>query len=208
MSSTLHKIKDKLTGDKDHTETTTGSTTESSTGSSGYNTRSSSSHTAHEEAPIVKEHHHDDYEHVDKTKRDEIHEQDKVNTVIQPVRDEQDRSLQRHDVNEGTHVHEHGQRGLDDNAEAELRRRRDEIARQGGTEHTESYSQRDERPDTHVHERTNTVEQVQPVIEKDIYKPHEIQHHRKEVDIHHEPTKVVGTEVAPTVTVDEFNRNH
>jgi hypothetical protein len=155
---------------------------------------------------VTKERVHDRTEHVDKTKRDEIREQDQVNTVIQPIADEQDRGTCHQRVDEGTEVREHGRGGLDDNAEAELRRRREEVARQGGTEYDESHSHRDERPDVNVEKRTNTVEQVQPVVEKDIYQGHRIEHDKKEVDIHHEPTMVGGTQVAPTVTVDEYNR--
>lgn len=157
---------------------------------------------------MVKERYHDQTQHVDQTERHEIHEQDQVNTVIQPIKDQEERGTQHHRVDEGVSVHEHGRRGLDDHAEAELRKRRDEIARQGGTEHDESHTHRDARPDVHEHHRTNIVEQVQPVVEKDVYIPHEVQHEKKEVEIHHDGTKIGSTQVAPTVTVDEYNRQH
>jgi hypothetical protein len=209
MSSTLHKIKEKLSGDSSTTGTTsTTSTSGDTSGSSGYNTRSSGRNDAYEEAPVVKEREHDLYEHHDNTQREEIHDQTRVNTTIQPIKDQQERDLEHTRVDHGTEVHEHGRAGLDENAEAELRRRRDEVARQGGKEHDESYREVNERPDVHERTEQHTVEQVQPVIEKDVYQPHRVDHHKKEVDIHHEPTQVGSTQVAPTVTVDEYNRRN
>lgn len=43
-----------------------------------------------------------------------------------------------------------------------------------------------------------------PVIERDVYRPHEIEHFKREVHIHHEPPKVVRTEVAEPITLEEW----
>lgn len=161
-----------------------------------------------EEAPVVKERIHESYEHQDKTQVEEIREQTEVRTVVQPVLDEQHRSQDTQRVDEGVEIHEHGQRGLDANTEAQLRARREEIARTGGTERTEEHTNISERPDVNVHDRKNVVEQIQPVVERDVYIPHQVEHHKKEIEIHHEAPIMGGTRVAPAVTVDEFNRQH
>lgn len=163
---------------------------------------------AMEEAPIVKERIHESYEHADKTQVEEIRDQTEVRTVVQPVLDEQHKSQDTQRVDEGVAIHEHGERGLDGNTEAQLRARREEIARTGGTERSEEHTQISDRPDVNVHERKNVVEQIQPVVERDVYIPHQVEHHKKEIEIHHEAPVMGGTRVAPAVTVDEFNRQH
>jgi hypothetical protein len=161
-----------------------------------------------EEAPVVKERIHESYEHADKTQVEEIYDKTEVRTVVQPVIDEQHRNLDTQRVDEGVEIHEHGQRGLDAETEAQLRARREEIARTGGSTHDEEHIQVNERPDVNVQERTHVVEQVQPVVERDIYIPHHVEHHKKEVEIHHEAPVMGGTRVAPAVTVEEFERQH
>jgi hypothetical protein len=160
------------------------------------------------EAPVVKERIHESYEHADKTQVEEVHDKTEVRTVVQPVIDEQHKTMDQRRVDEGVEIHEHGQRGLDADAEAQLRARRDEIARQAGTEHTEDHTNISARPDVNVQERTHVVEQVQPVVERDIYIPHKVEHHKKEVEIHHHAPTMGGTRMAPAVTVEEFTRRN
>jgi hypothetical protein len=160
------------------------------------------------EAPVVKERIHESFEHADKTQVEEVHDKTEVRTVVQPVIDEQHKSMDARRVDEGVEIHEHGSRGLDADAEAQLRARRDEIARQGGTEHTEDHTHISARPDVNVQERTHVVEQVQPVVERDIYIPHRVDHHKKEVEIHHHAPVMGGTRMAPAVTVEEFTRRN
>ena len=57
-------------------------------------------------------------------------------------------------------VHEHGHRGLDREAEAELARKREQIAREHRSTHDEETRQTSLRPDVNVHHRTNVVEEV------------------------------------------------
>ena len=70
-----------------------------------------------------------------------------------------------------TEVRETGRAGLDASAEAELKRRRDEIAVDAGTTREKQTKQTSLRPDVDKKEFVNTVEQVVPVIERDIYVP-------------------------------------
>jgi hypothetical protein len=45
---------------------------------------------------------------------------------------------------------------------------------------------------------------VVPVVQRDIYRPHEVEHVKREVHIHHEPPVIVGTKVAEPVSVQEW----
>jgi len=57
-------------------------------------------------------------------------------------------------------VHEHGHRGLDSNAEAELAHKREQIAKEHKSTHDEETKQTSLRPNVEVHQRTNVVEEV------------------------------------------------
>jgi len=161
-----------------------------------------------EEVPVVKERIHDHYDEVDKTQQHEVRDKTHVETVIQPITDEQRNAQTVERRDEGEVIREHGQAGLDANAEAQLRARREEVARQGGTEYSETRRDISERPNVDVVERQHNIEQVQPVMERDVYNPHRVEHHRKEIDIVHEAPTVGGTRVAPAVTVDEYQQGH
>jgi len=161
-----------------------------------------------DEAPVVKERIHDHYDHVYKSHVDEVRDRTKIETLIQPVLDEQHNREDIRRVDEGEYIREHGQAGLDANAEAQLRARREEVARQGGTEYSETRRDINERPAVAVSEHTHRIEQVQPVVERDIYNPHRVEHHKREIEIIHEAPTVGGTRVLPPVTVAEYERAH
>jgi hypothetical protein len=46
--------------------------------------------------------------------------------------------------------------------------------------------------------------QVVPVLERDIYRPHEIEHTKRVVNIHHEAPEIIGTKVAKPISVSEW----
>ena len=48
--------------------------------------------------------------------------------------------------------------------------------------------------------------QVVPVIEKDIYRPHEIEHVKHEVHVYHERPQIVGTAVAKPISILEYEK--
>jgi hypothetical protein len=69
-------------------------------------------------------------------------------------------------------VRETGKSGLDESALAELERRRQEVASGAGTTREAETTKISERPDVVKKTKTNVIEQVVPVIERDIYEPH------------------------------------
>jgi hypothetical protein len=69
-------------------------------------------------------------------------------------------------------VNETGRAGLDKNARDELERRRQEVAATAGTTREAETTKISERPDVVKKSKTNVVEQVVPVIERDVYIPH------------------------------------
>lgn len=80
--------------------------------------------------------------------------------TVQPIRDDQTRRTEHERVDHGTEVHEHGHSGLDKNAEAELARKREQIAKEHRSTHDEATRQTSARPDVDVHQRKNVVEEV------------------------------------------------
>jgi len=48
--------------------------------------------------------------------------------------------------------------------------------------------------------------QVVPVIQKDIYRPHEIEHVKHEVHVHHDRPQVAGTTVAKPISINEYEK--
>jgi hypothetical protein len=69
-------------------------------------------------------------------------------------------------------VNEHGKSGLDQSALTELERRRQEVASSAGTTREADTTKISERPDVIKSVKTNVIEQVVPVIERDVYEPH------------------------------------
>jgi hypothetical protein len=49
-----------------------------------------------------------------------------------------------------------------------------------------------------------SLTQVVPVLERDIYRPHEIEHTKRIVNIHHEAPEIIGTKVAKPISVSEW----
>jgi hypothetical protein len=163
-------------------------------------------HTVQHAAPLTAEHVHDRTTHVDRTKVDEVHEGTQVAQTVQPIRDEQTRRTEHGRVDHGTEVHEHGRAGLDKNAEAELARKREQIAKEHRSTHDEETRQASARPDVDVHQRKNVVEEVVPVVEKDIYRPHEIVHDKHKVEVYNEKPTFEGTRTAKPISVNEYEQ--
>jgi len=193
MSSFLNKMK----GTKDNSSSSSSSSDEERIGGRDEQLRK-------EEAPVVKERIHEQYEHADQTRSEEIHKKTNIDTTVQPLIDQRREHGDTKIVDEGTRVREVGTPQLDDAAQAEMQRRHDEVAASGGRTRTEAHAQVDERPDARRSDRLRQVEQVQPVIERDIEQPHRVEHKKKDVTIVHEPAKFNSAQVAPAVTVDEY----
>jgi hypothetical protein len=188
-------------------------------------------------APIVAERVHDQYEHIDKTRVEELHDRTEVVQTVQPVYDEKTEATQRSVQDHGVEVHEHGQAGLDTRTEAELAAKREQIAREHRSTHDEHTTERSLRPNVDVQSRTTVIQevslrypcvvsllqicllgllikssfpqptlvsQVVPVLERDIYRPHEIEHTKRVVEIHHEAPEIIGSKIAAPISVSEW----
>ena len=97
--------------------------------------------------------------------------------------DERRENVQRERVDHGLEVHEHGEKGLTREAEAELARKREQIAREHSSTRDESVTQTSARTATDVQTRVHKVEEVVPVLERDIYRPHEIVHDKRVLNV-------------------------
>lgn len=160
------------------------------------------------EAPVEKTRIHERVEEVDKTRIEEQRVRTEVQQVVQPIQDTQRRQEEVRSVDHGTEVREHGSAGLDSKTEAELKRRRDELAREGGTVRDKEVKQTNLRPDVEKKEFVNTVEQVVPVIEKDIYVPKKVEHEKKVVEIYNEAPEVKATEIKEAISKEEFEKRY
>lgn len=101
-------------------------------------------------------------------------------------------------------VREHGQAGLDQDTKAELERRKQEVAAKLQTERDHETKKVSERPDVIRNEQVKVVEQVIPVLEKDIYVPHRVEEEKYIKEIYNEKPVVKETIVEPTITRAEF----
>jgi hypothetical protein len=115
-------------------------------------------------APVVAERIHDQYENIDKTRVEELHERTEVTQTVQPIYDERTEATQRSRQDHGLEVHEHGKAGLDTRTEAELAAKREQIARDHRSTHDETTTERSLRPDVDVQSRTTVVEEVSIVV--------------------------------------------
>jgi hypothetical protein len=111
-------------------------------------------------APVVAERIHDQYENIDKTRVEELHDRTEVTQTVQPIYDERTEATQRSRQDHGLEVHEHGKAGLDTRTEAELAAKREQISRDHRSTHDETTTERSLRPDVDVQSRTTTVEEV------------------------------------------------
>jgi hypothetical protein len=111
-------------------------------------------------APVVAERIHDQYENIDKTRVEELHERTEVMQTVQPVYDERTEATQRKRKDHGLEIHEHGSAGLDTRTEAELAAKREQIAMDHRSSHDETTTERSLRPDVDVQSRTTVIEEV------------------------------------------------
>lgn len=155
-------------------------------------------------APVVQERVHDLYTHVDKTQVDEIRSHLDVVQTVQPIVAKETQKATHEVKDGGLHVMEHGTAGLTEEVEAELRRKREKIAADHASTQDETRTETSDRPEVRVSHRLTRLEQVVPVVERDVYRPHEIEHFRREVHIFHEAPKLVKTEVAKAITLEEW----
>lgn len=165
-------------------------------------------HTKTTAAPVVQEKVHNEYEHIDKTKVEEIHDRTEVVQTIQPIHEEKTESTDRSTVDHGTEVHEHGKSGLTAGTEAELAARREDVKEQYSSSHDEKVTEREERPDIERNDHLNVVEEIVPVVEREVYRPHEVEHTKKIIELHHEEPKIAGTQVAEPVSIEEWKKTN
>jgi len=215
MSSTLHKISDKLHGHKDSSSTDTASTGDAYANKQSSHGSAPAFEPGHGQqvdqqnaAPVTKEHVHEHTHHRDNTKVHEEHDRTEVHQKVQPLKDEREEHTRHQVKDHGTEVHEHGHGGLDNKAKAELEGRRADIARQGGTTHDHSESHSHTAPRVDESHRTHHIEETIPVIERNIERPKEVEHRKEKVEIIHDKPSV-HTSTEPTMSVSDWeNKGH
>jgi hypothetical protein len=163
----------------------------------------------HHNAPVVKENVRDEYKHNLQKNVQEEHDKTDVIHTVQPLKDNQVHDTQVHQKEHADQFKEVGQdKGAARETEEKLRAHRDEVAAQGGTEHAEDKHRFQENAPQVAHtERRHVVEEVQPVIEKDVLRPHQV-NETQNVFVHHkEAPEFKETRVAPTMNVQDWERS-
>jgi hypothetical protein len=160
------------------------------------------------EAPLIKERIHEETTVVDKTQIEKDVRKTVVQQVVQPIREKEQRSQDVKTIDKGREVREHGQAGLDQDTKAELERRKQEVAAKLQTERDHETKKVSERPDVIRNEQVKVVEQVIPVLEKDIYVPHRVEEEKYIKEIYNEKPVVKETIVEPTITRAEFEEKY
>jgi uncharacterized protein YdaT len=155
-------------------------------------------------APIVQEKVHDLYENIDKTQVQEVHDRTEVVQTVLPVMDTKTEVTERSTIDHGIEVHEHGKTGLTASTDLKLAANREEIKQQYESTHDSAVTEREARPDLQKTEQLNIVEEIVPVIHRDIYRPHEIEHVKQVVELHHEEPVVLGVTIAQPISMEEF----
>lgn len=195
----MHKIGEKLGMTHDKSESSEGHNS-----ASAFEPGTGEATSRQESAPITKEHVHEHVQHRDATQEREHHDHTEVHQKVQPLTDQRQESTKHRVEDHGTEVHEHGHSGLDSSAQRELEARRAKIAEGEGrtVDHTESSSR--SRPDKDVSHKTHHVTETIPVVERDVYKPTEVEHRKEHIDIVHDKDQVGKTEVAPAMDVNDW----
>lgn len=160
------------------------------------------------EAPIVKERIHEKTTEVDKTRILEEKVRTEVVQRVQPIKEEQRQQEDVRRVDHGVEVREHGKSGLDQGALDELEKRRQEVVSKAGTTRDATTERISERPDVVQKERLQVVEQVVPVVERDVYVPHRVEHEKQVKEVYHEKPVVKQTVVEPAITKAEFEQKY
>eukprot|EP00953_Heterococcus_sp_UTEX-ZZ885_P016281 9162-Heterococcus_DN1.PRE.2 len=160
------------------------------------------------EAPIVRERIHEQITEVDKTRIEEERVRTEVVQCVQPIKDERRVKEDVKRVDHGLEVRETGKSGLDESALAELERRRQEVASGAGTTREAETTKISERPDVVKKSQTRVIEQVVPVIERDVYVPHRVENYKEVKEIIHEKPVLKETVVEPAITCAEFEAKY
>lgn len=160
------------------------------------------------EAPLTAVHVHENTEVVDKTRVEQERIKTEVVQKIQPIHAEERKATEVKTVDHGTEVRTHGSSGINAETQAELERRRKELAATTGTTREATKTHTSARPDVVTNEQTKVVEQVIPVLDKDVYIPKREEHEKKIVEVYNEPSKIVGSYVDKTISVEEFEKQY
>jgi hypothetical protein len=160
------------------------------------------------EAPLTAVHIHEQETIVDKTKVEEERIKTEVVQKVQPIHDEERRAEQVKTVDHGTEIRHQGSSGIDAATQAELERRRKELEATTGATKDVTRKEISERPEVVRNEQTRVIEQVVPVLDKDIYVPKREEHEKKIVNVIHESPEIVGTQVEQTISKEEFEKKY
>jgi hypothetical protein len=160
-------------------------------------------------APVVKETVRDEYQHNVQPVVQKEHDRTEIKPVVQPLKDNQVHDTQVHTKQRQDQFREVGQdEKLAAETEEKLRLDRERIAAQGGRQHEkDTHTFTENAPQVSHTERKHVIEEVQPVVERDVLRPHVVEE-QQNVFIHHKEAPVLHeTKVNPTMTVAEFERS-
>lgn len=163
----------------------------------------------HTNAPVVKERVRDEYQHNVQPVVQQEHDKTDVIRTVQPLKDNKVESTNVHTKQREDQFREVGQdERLARETEERLRLEREKVARQGGRVHAEDKHEFTENaPQVSHTERKHVIEEVQPVVERDVLRPHEVQE-QQNIFVHHkEAPQLHETRVAPTMSVQEYERS-
>jgi hypothetical protein len=160
-------------------------------------------------APVVKENVRDEYQHNVQKNIQEEHDKTEIIKTVQPLKDNQVHDTQVHQKQHADQFREVGEdQGVARDTKEKLKAHEKEVAAKGGREHAEDKHTFEENAPQVAHtERKHVIEEVQPVVEKDVLKPHVVEE-KQNIFVHHkEAPELKETRVAPTMNVHDWEKS-
>jgi hypothetical protein len=162
------------------------------------------------DAPVVKETVRDEYQHNVRQNVQVEHDRTEYIKTVQPLKEHQ---VNRTDVTTKQRADQYREVDADSGATRDaadkLRQHREKIASQGGSTHVEGkHRYVEQAPQVSHTDRRHVIEEVQPVIEREVVRPHVVEEkqnifvHKKEAPVLHE------TRVLPAMSKEEFDRSN
>jgi hypothetical protein len=159
-------------------------------------------------APVVKETVRDEYQHNVQPVIQEEHDRTDIIKTVQPLKDSQVDDTQVHNKQRTDQFREVGMDArLAAETEEKLRLHRREVEQQGGRVHLgDTHEFTENAPQVSHTERRHVVEEVQPVVERDVLRPHVVEE-KQNIFVHHkEAPELKEVRVAPVMSVQEWER--
>jgi hypothetical protein len=159
-------------------------------------------------APVIKETIRDEYQHNVQPVIQEEHDRTDIIKTVQPLKDNEVKPTEVHSKQRTDQFREVGADArLAAETEEKLRLHREEVAAQGGRVHLgDTHEFIENAPQVSHTERRHVIEEVQPVVERDVLRPHVVEE-KQNIFVHHKEAPVLHeVRVAPTMTVQEWER--